>query len=225
MTSKIGNVFKSLGKVVAHEAKEVAEAVKQVDKAHDAGRPVGPALKNAANEIKDTFSDLGAASIGFMEMMGLKYPVKHYQFQVSPGLTRGSRLESAKIDEQMQQLKAQGFKGIVNLCAEADMDARPAAKAGLHALRLPIIDNTAPTRAQMLEFLAFAKANQPCFVHCEAGKGRTGVAVACYRMAVEGWPVEKAIAEAKSFGLSVPEQIDFLEQFGADLASGKLEVA
>ena len=49
----------------------------------------------------------------------------------------------------------------------------------------------------MKDFLDFATnpKNSPCYVHCEAGKGRTGVASACYRMAVEGWPPEKAIAE------------------------------
>ncbi|MGC4115605.1 MAG: tyrosine-protein phosphatase [Myxococcales bacterium] len=222
MTNKIGNVFHGLGRVLAHEAREVAKAVKDVDKAHDAGKPIGPALKNAALEVKDSFTDIGGASIGFAEMMGLKYSVKPYQFQVSPGLTRGSRLEGG----QMEDLKARGFKGVVNLCAENDMDSAGAQKNGLNALHLNIIDNTAPTEAQMLAFLNFAKdpANQPCYVHCEAGKGRTGVATACYRMAVEGWSAEKAIAEAKTFGLAIPEQIDFLEKFGADLASGKLTV-
>jgi protein tyrosine phosphatase (PTP) superfamily phosphohydrolase (DUF442 family) len=220
MTSKIGNVFKGLGKLIGHEAKEVAQAVKNIDKAHDAGKPIGPAIKAAASEIKDSFVDFGGASIGFAEMMGLKYSVKPYQFQVSAGLTRGSRLDGAGMDD----LKAKGFKGVVNLCAENDMDAAGAKKNGLNALHLPIIDNPPPTTAQMKKFLDFAAdpANQPCFVHCEAGKGRTGVSVACYRMAVEGWPADKAIAEAKSFGMAIPEQADFLEQFGKDLAAGKI---
>lgn len=220
MTSKIGFVLKSLTKVVGHEVKEVAKAVKDVDKAHDAGKPIGPAVKAAAQEIKDSFVDLGSASIGFAEMAGFKYSVKPYHFQVSPGLTRGSRLE----DGAMEGLKAKGFKGVVNLCAENDFDAKPAARNGLNALHLEIIDNTAPTQAQMKRFLDFATspANQPCYVHCEAGKGRTGVATACYRMAVEGWPLEKALAEGKSFGLALPEQIDFLEQFSKDLQAGKI---
>lgn len=41
----------------------------------------------------------------------------------------------------------------------------------------------------MKKFLDFANdpAHQPTYVHCEAGKGRTGCAVACYRMAIQGW--------------------------------------
>jgi hypothetical protein len=38
--------------------------------------------------------------------------------------------------------------------------------------------------------------------------------VACYRMAAEGWSAEQAIAEAKQFGMAMPNQIAFLERFG-----------
>lgn len=41
---------------------------------------------------------------------------------------------------------------------------------------------------------------QPVFVHCQAGKDRTGLVVAVYRILVDGWSVEDAIAERKLFG-------------------------
>jgi protein tyrosine/serine phosphatase len=34
-------------------------------------------------------------------------------------------------------------------------------------------------------------------MHCEAGSRRTGVAVAAYRILVDGWDADRAIAEAK----------------------------
>ena len=76
----------------------------------------------------------------------------------------------------------------------------------------------------MKQFLDFTTkpANMPVYVHRQAGKGRTGVAVACYPMAVEKWPPEKALAEARAFGLKVPDQLDFVMQFGADLPAGKI---
>lgn len=47
---------------------------------------------------------------------------------------------------------------------------------------IPILDNAVPKHiAQMQQFLDFATANPPCYVHCEAGKGRTGLAVAWQR--------------------------------------------
>jgi protein tyrosine/serine phosphatase len=47
--------------------------------------------------------------------------------------------------------------------------------------------------------LATDKANQPLFVHCEAGSARTGYAVAAYRIVAQGWSYEAAMNEAKDF--------------------------
>lgn len=219
MGSKIDHVVQKMGKVVQHEAQELKDAARQIGKALQQGEGVGPAIRAAGNELRDTFLDLGGSAVGFAGMFGFRYGVKDYLFRVSPGLARGSRL-----DGDLAPLKADGFRAVVNLCAENDVDAAPAREAGMNHLRVPIFDNTAPTQAQMKGFLDFVTLpeNQPAYVHCQAGKGRTGVAVACYRMAVEGWPLEKALAEAKDFGLAIPEQIDFLEGFARDLAAGAI---
>ena len=60
----------------------------------------------------------------------------------------------------------------------------------------------------------------PTCVHCEAGKARTGVAIACYRMAVAGWSAADALTEAVNFGCSVPGQQAFISTFGAMLQAG-----
>jgi hypothetical protein len=61
---------------------------------------------------------------------------------------------------------------------------------------------------------------EPTYVHCEAGKGRTGVAVACYRMAVMGWGAADALTEAVNFGCSIPGQQAFIREFGEMLLAG-----
>ena len=195
-------------KFVKKEEKKLVNELKEEGKEIAAG----------ANKVKDAFVNAGGAAIGLAEMVGLKYPVKKYSAKVSDQLTRGSRLEAG----DMEKLKAQGFKGVVNLNKENDNDAGPAAKNGLNALHIPILDNTPPTMGQMKQFLDFTQspANQPVYVHCEAGKGRTGVATASYRMAVQGWTPEAAIAEAKSMGMAMPSQIAFLEKFGKELKAG-----
>jgi tyrosine-protein phosphatase SIW14 len=40
------------------------------------------------------------------------------------------------------------------------------------------------------------------YVHCLRGKDRTGTVVACYRIQHDGWDNERALAEAKGYGMS-----------------------
>jgi hypothetical protein len=199
---------------VKSDVKAVAQDVKKGGWTAGGGKAVVGDLKNAV-------STFGAESVGVAELAGLRYPVSSYEFKMSDGLTRGSRIDDP---QGYDKLVKQGFKGIVDLTLEGTNDAKGGKAAGLNTLNVKILDNSAPTQAQMKQFLDFATnpKNSPCYVHCEAGKGRTGVASACYRMAVEGWPPEKAIAEARKFGCSLPDQLDFLQQFGADLAKGKI---
>jgi protein tyrosine phosphatase (PTP) superfamily phosphohydrolase (DUF442 family) len=176
-------------------------------------------VMSGVHAVEDELMNLGGEAIGVAELAGLRYSVKPYEAQVSPTLYRGSRLD----DAGMAALKQQGIKGVVNLCLENNDDAARAAKLGLHALHVPILDNSAPTEAQMEAFLAFVRdpSNQPAYVHCEAGKGRTGTACACYRIAVDHWTADQAIAEGRSLGLEMPNQIAFIKQFAEDVAAGK----
>jgi len=52
----------------------------------------------------------------------------------------------------------------------------------------------------------------PTFVHCHAGKDRTGLLIAVFRCKYQGWCCKKAIAEAKLYGFGKfadPKIIDF----------------
>lgn len=219
--SRIGTIFQDyFRQVVKHEIGEIKSAFKKAgNDIAKGGNTIQEAL-DVAHSLKDSFVDMGGAAIGYAELLGFRFAVAPYRYQVSSTLTRGSRL-----DGNMTELKEKGFQGVVNLCAENDDDTVPAKQAGINSLHLPVIDNTPPSRKQMIQFLDFVTnpANQPAYVHCAAGRGRTGVAVACYRMAVEGESVDKAIAEAKAFGLAMPEQEEFLRQFANDLAAGTID--
>ncbi len=200
---------------VKSDAREIAHDLKS------GGAWTAKGRTDLVKDLKNTVSTFGGETVGVAELAGLRYPVSAYEFKVSDGLTRGSRINDT---QGYNKLVAQGFKGIVDLTLEGTNDATLGKQAGLNTCNVKILDNSAPTMAQMKQFLDFATnpANSPCYVHCEAGKGRTGVATACYRMAVEGWPADKAIAEGKKFGLALPDQIEFLQQFAAALAKGQI---
>lgn len=58
-------------------------------------------------------------------------------------------------------------------------------------------------------------ASQPVLVHCEAGSIRTSVVVGAYRIVVQGWSYEKAMAEARRYGFrprSYPEFDAYLRE-------------
>jgi protein tyrosine phosphatase (PTP) superfamily phosphohydrolase (DUF442 family) len=161
-----------------------------------------------------------AEALGYTELAGIRYPVKAYQFRVSQGLTRGSRLTL----DDVKDLAKRGYKGVVNLCKEYD-DTKIVEEAGMKALHLKVLDNVAPPEDAVLQFLDFVTRveNQPAYVHCEAGKGRTGVFVASYRMAVMEYTADQAIKDGEKFGLQLTDQENFIRDFYRHLDAGNFK--
>ncbi len=70
--------------------------------------------------------------------------------------------------------------------------------------------------------------NQPVLVHCAEGKERSGVMAAAYRIVVEGWPGERALAEAESFGLKPvekPEMVAVIRECDRQRAELRAEIS
>ncbi len=222
MGLKIGNVLQKFEDKVEAGTKNVAQELKKDRQAVAAEAKKGwSGTTQVAQEVRDGFINVAAEAVGVTELTGLRYPVSHYEFKVSDTFTRGSRIDDPK---GYEKLKQQGFKSIVDLTLEGTNDSKGAPKAGLNTLNVKILDNSAPSTQQMKQMLDFISKpeNQPAYVHCEAGKGRTGVATACYRMAIEGWSVDKALAEGKAYGLSLPNQTAFVRKFAAELKAGEI---
>jgi len=61
-----------------------------------------------------------------------------------------------------------------------------------------------PTPTQLHQFLAVVEdtTQYPIFIHCKAGKDRTGAMTAVYRMERCGWTKNEALEEMDSFGFA-----------------------
>lgn len=87
-------------------------------------------------------------------------------------------------------------------------------------------DDQPPTQPQIRHFLEDVLAvpdDVPVLVHCKAGWGRTGSAIACALMAKEGWTAEQALTHywdrvpaARSVMVG-NGQAEFVRAFGATL--------
>ena len=188
----------------------------------------GISLRRRIREELETF---GLDTYGTLEESRLlrflsDYPVKSYTYPVSLRVWRGQRPDAAKL-----AALAGGDRvgATINLCAEMPEGDGPAiAAAGLagqlRTTHIPITDMESPTVDQLTELMDLLTGPDGAltYVHCEAGRGRTGVAIACYRMAVTGWGVTDALAEAVNFGCIVPGQQAFIREFGETLRGASL---
>lgn len=74
---------------------------------------------------------------------------------------------------------------------------------GIERVWLPISDRK-PTSDEsvraIMQVLEAATTERPVLVACQGGRHRTGLAIALYRMRVQGWSAEDAFDEAKKRG-------------------------
>ncbi|MDZ4813183.1 MAG: dual specificity protein phosphatase family protein [Pseudomonadota bacterium] len=115
-------------------------------------------------------------------------------YRVSPTLYRGAMPDTAGFDA----LEEMPIASVLSLRWQADpADATP--EDGPRRLHIPI-RTWDLEEAHVVEFLQLASdpANQPMLVHCKHGADRTGTMIAAYRIVVQGWSKEEALAEMKT---------------------------
>jgi len=142
----------------------------------------------------------GPARSGSRNETNPAQPMENYGVIWQNKLTR-SGLPDA--DAGWDWLRAQGVKSIVTFLPpeEAHVDYR---KHGFtNVLRIPLDGREAqlPTERQAQRFLEFIQnpKDQPVHIHCFAGRDRTSMMAALARYAVDGWPLNKALDEARSY--------------------------
>lgn len=143
---------------------------------------------------------------------------------VSPGvLARGGTPD----DPGFTWLKTHGWKSVVDLRTTDDNTYSGFVADHFQYLWLSVDSGLAPTPDQARSFLCFvaSPANQPVFVHDNSGAERVNMFVALYRYAVQGWPMDAAVAEEKLYGDSNSinlQQLTFLQAWANQYPPGAI---
>jgi len=118
--------------------------------------------------------------------------------EVTPRLYRGGQPDI----EGMETLKKIGIDIVVNMRGGRNKSEEAQAnKLGMQYVSIPW-HCPLPRDKTFARFLRLIRDNpgKKIFVHCRLGDDRTGMAVAAYRMAEEGWSADEAMTEMRAFG-------------------------
>jgi protein tyrosine/serine phosphatase len=118
--------------------------------------------------------------------------------EVTPHLYRGGQPKGTGY----QHLKEMGIDIVVDLrLSGEEAEKQNVTKAGMRYVSIPwhCLFPKDPVFAQFLKLLR-DNPNKKVFVHCRYGDDRTGMMIASYRMADEGWTPKEARKEMEKFG-------------------------
>jgi tyrosine-protein phosphatase SIW14 len=124
----------------------------------------------------------------------------------------------AKVDEHVYrgaQPSDQGFQSLAKLGIVTVIDLREPGErakdeekvvkaAGMQYISVPMKGMATPSDASVIKVLTLLedRSTGPVFVHCLRGADRTGGIIACYRVEHDHWQNDRAVAEARSMGMS-----------------------
>ena len=136
--------------------------------------------------------------------------------RVSDDLYRGAQPDK----EGMRRLQAMGVRTIVNLrWSHSDRDEIGKLPLGYEHITFNVAH---PEDKEIVRFLKIVtdENRTPVFVHCALGSDRTGMMCAFYRVAVQGWTKDQAIAEMKApqFGFhgSFKNMVEYIRKIDID---------
>jgi hypothetical protein len=156
---------------------------------------------------------------------------------------RSGQPGAAHLEQLAELIKQAGIDpgrvAVVNLRLENNREARmvqeeqarPAGErrafAGFRTVHVPMLDSFVPTMGQVARVLdtVLNSSFDAVAIHCTQGIGRTGVMIACIRIALDGWSVERALDEANAFGLERPLQRWFVRRFARQWRAGKIHLS
>jgi protein tyrosine phosphatase (PTP) superfamily phosphohydrolase (DUF442 family) len=143
--------------------------------------------------------------------------------KVSDFLYRGGQPN----EEGIQQLKKLGIDTIVDLRGERrsvrEEESKRAEALGIHLVNIPGNGWSPPTDEQVAQFFSLVggQSKKRIYIHCWFGSDRTGVFIALYRIAFDGWTPDQALVEMHDFhfkGFWHPAMTSYVRDFPERLA-------
>ncbi len=120
--------------------------------------------------------------------------------EVSSTLYRGAQ----PTQQGFQKLAEMGISIVVDLRERGlEVERRQVTKLGMRFVPIPW-NCFHPEDTDMARFLRLLRDNRgkKVFVHCQTGDDRTGMMIAAYRMAEEGWTAGRAMKEMEAYGFT-----------------------
>lgn len=116
-------------------------------------------------------------------------------FQVTPDLYR-----SAQPDQTgMRNAEKMGIRTVLSL-RTSNPDPELSEGTGLELRRVPIATENISEEEVVAALRIIREGPHPVLVHCRHGADRTGLVIAVYRMAFQGWTREEALNEMRDGG-------------------------
>jgi tyrosine-protein phosphatase SIW14 len=105
--------------------------------------------------------------------------------------------------EGFRTLAKMGISIVVDLRGNREGERKIVTSLGMEYVPMPWFCSR-PKDKTFAQFLTLLRNNpgKKVFVHCRVGDDRTGMMIASYRMAEEGWSAEKAEKEMEKFGFN-----------------------
>ena len=146
--------------------------------------------------------------------------------QVSDALYRGAQPGPAGY----ASLAKAGIELVIDLRSGArEEESRAVQAQKMTYVSIPLHCYSREKDSKVAEFLRVLRENKgkKIFVHCRRGEDRTGLMIAAYRMAEEGWSAADAMREMQAWGFSTfhhvecPGLADYEEKFPERLRKGE----
>ena len=124
-------------------------------------------------------------------------------FRVDDHVYRGRQPQQA----DYALLAQMGIRTVLDLrggSIHAPRERKEVEASGMSYVSIQLSGLFAPSYKQVSRILAVLEDPErgPVFVHCRRGDDRSGVVIACYRMAHDHWTNKQAMAEALEHGIS-----------------------